>query len=247
MSAPAPAAATWASVSNLRDLGGIATASGQRIAPGRLWRSSHFGEVSPQDAQALEAVGFRAVIDLRGAHERETAPSRLAQSVRSTLREFHLPIEPRAMGALRELRAAGAVDEQALAAVMSEIYRRFVRQHAPVFSAFLRLLADNTTPLPLVFHCTAGKDRTGWAAALVLLAIGVPRDAVIADFMQSNGRWRLQEKASDWALLASVRPDYLTCAFEEIERDWGSIEIYLAQALGQNEAARRSLCARLLV
>lgn len=244
MTAPMPAGAQVASVSNLRDMGGIATASGQRIAPGRLWRSSHFGELTPPDAQVLDAVGLRCVIDLRGALEREKAPSRLAQPA---LHEVHLPIEPRAMGALRDLRAAGAVDEQALVAVMFEVYRRFVRQHAPVFAAFLRLLGDDATPLPLVFHCTAGKDRTGWAAALALLALDVPREAVVADFMQSNGRWRMQGEAADWALLASVRADYLACAFEEIERGWGSVDVYLAEALGQDEAARRRLRARLLV
>jgi protein-tyrosine phosphatase len=244
MTVPTPAAAQVPSVMNLRDMGGIATASGQRIAPGRLWRSSHFAELAPSDAPAIEALGLRCVIDLRGALERERAPSRLAQPA---LRELHLPIEPRAMGALRDLRAAGAVDEQALAAIMREVYRRFVRQHASVFANFLRLLGDDTTPLPLVFHCTAGKDRTGWAAALTLLALGVPREAVIADFMQSNGRWRMQGEAADWALLASVRADYLACAFEEIERGWGSTDAYLSSALGQDEAARQRLRGRLLV
>lgn len=244
MTALMPDGAQLPSVTNLRDMGGIATASGQRVAPGRLWRSSHFAELTPSDAPAVEALGLRCVIDLRGAVEREKAPSRLA---RLRLREVHLPIEPRAMGALRDLRAAGAVDEQALVAVMAEVYRRFVRQHAGVFATFLRLLGDDATPLPLVFHCTAGKDRTGWAAALVLLALGVPREAVVADFMRSNGRWRMQGEASDWALLASVRADYLGFAFEEIERGWGAVDAYLAEALGQDDKARQRLRARFLV
>jgi len=233
-----------ASVPNLRDLGGIDTASGHLIAPGRLWRSSHFGAVADEDLGAVHAMGFRSVIDLRGANERVRLPSRLTQS---GVREVHLPIEPRAMGALRELREAGRPDAAALTAVMFEVYRRFVREHVPVFASLLRLVADEATPLPLVFHCTAGKDRTGWAAALVLLALGVPREAVIEDFLASNGRWHMQGASSDWALLATVRADYLECAFDEIDKRWGSMDAYLEGPLRLDRQARESLCARLLI
>jgi len=173
MTVPMPDGVQLPSVTNLRDMGGIATASGQRVAPGRLWRSSHFAELTPSDAQAVEALGLRCVIDLRGAVEREKAPSRLA---RLRLREVHLPIEPRAMGALRDLRAAGAVNEQALVAVMAEVYRRFVLQHAGVFATFLRLLGDDGTPLPLVFHCTHRTHGVG----MIDVADVVDADAAIA-------------------------------------------------------------------
>lgn len=89
------------------------------------------------------------MIDLRDADARTRAPSRLAQF---GIREPHLPIEPRAMGALRELREAGGPDKSALAAIMFEVYRRFVNEHTPVFASLLRLVADEATPLPLVVH-----------------------------------------------------------------------------------------------
>lgn len=233
-----------ASVANLRDLGGIDTASGHVIAPGRLWRSSHFGAAADEDLDALRAMGFRSVIDLRGADERKHAPSRLVQS---GIHEVHLPIEPRAMGALRQLREAGQPDASALTAIMFEVYRRFVHEHVPVFASLLRLVADEATPLPLVIHCTAGKDRTGWAAALLLLALGVSREGVIEDFLASNGRWRMHDASSDWALLASVRAEYLQCAFDEIDNRWGSTDAYLEGPLGLDGKARDSLRARLLI
>ena len=151
------------------------------------------------------------------------------------------------MGALQELRAAGSLDDAALTGVMLEVYRRFVRLHTPVFAALLQLIADAQTDLPLAFHCTAGKDRTGWAAALLLLALGVPRETVIEDFLRSNGRWRMQGASSDWAVLASVRFEYLECALDEIDLLWGSFDSYLAGPLGVDDAARTRLCARLLV
>lgn len=233
-----------ASVPNLRDLGGIATASGHVIAPGRLWRSSHFGSVSDDELDALRAIGLQSVIDLRGADERTRAPSRLPQF---GIRELHLPIEPRAMGALRELREAGEPDKSALAAIMFEVYRRFVNEHTPVFASLLRLVADEATPLPLVIHCTAGKDRTGWAAALLLLALGVPRETVLDDFLASNGRWSMQGVSADWALLATVHADYLQCAFDDIDKRWGSFDAYLEGPLGLDQQARERLSARLLV
>lgn len=249
MTAELPVArAPVASVPNLRDLGGIRTTGGRRIAPGVLWRSGHPRHLAPQDVQAIRQIGIRTVVDLRGSREREVSPSPLAGppgADAAAIREIHLPIEPRAMGALRELRASATIDEQALSAIMFEVYRRFVHQHSSVFAAFLRVLADESTPLPLLFHCTAGKDRTGWAAALTLLALGASHDAVIADFMQSNGRWRKPGESTDWAQLASVRTDYLNCAFEEIEKGWGSVDIYFADALGLDDAARGRMRARL--
>lgn len=232
------------SVPNLRDLGGIATASGHVIAPGRLWRSSHFGSVSDGDLDALRAIGLQSAIDLRGANERARAPSRLAQF---GIRELHLPIEPRAMGALRELREAGEPDESALAAIMFEVYRRFANEHAPIFASLLRLVADEATALPLVIHCTAGKDRTGWAAALLLRALGVPREAVLDDFLESNAHWSMQGVSADWALLATVRADYLQCAFDAIDERWGSFDAYLEGPLGLDRQARERLHARLLI
>ncbi len=231
-----------ASIPNLRDLGGLVGAGGRRIARGQLFRSSHLHALAAEDEPALVALGIRTVVDFRGVDERQLA---LSRGLRPDTFERHLPIEPRGLGALREMRKAGTVDEAAVVELMHGAYRRFVLQHAPVFASLLACLQEPAR-LPLVFHCTAGKDRTGMAAALILLALGVPREVIVADFMISNERWQPTETTRDWTVLSRVRACYLDTAFATMAGQWGSIDAYLHQALGLDAAARARLAARLL-
>ncbi|HKX94861.1 MAG TPA: tyrosine-protein phosphatase [Methylibium sp.] len=237
-----PPARPISSIPNLRDLGGLVGAGGRRIAAGRLYRSSHLHALTPDDEPVLAALGIRTVVDFRGVDERALA---LSRGLRPEIQELHLPIEPRGLGALRELRKAGNVEESAVVELMHNAYRRFVLQHAPVYAALLARLQQQDS-LPLVFHCTAGKDRTGMAAVIILLALGVSREAIVQDFMLSNERWEPTETTRDWTVLSRVRAEYLDTAFETMTRRWGSIGAYLDQALALNGAARRRLAALLL-
>jgi protein-tyrosine phosphatase len=231
-----------ASIPNLRDLGGLVGAGGRCIARGRLFRSSHLHALTPDDEPALAALGIRTVVDFRGVGERQVA---LSRGLAAGTDELHLPIEPRGLGALREMRKAGTVDESAVVELMHNAYRRFVLQHSLAFAALLARLQEPAS-LPLVFHCTAGKDRTGMAAVLILLALGVAREAIVADFLISNGRWQPTETTRDWTVLSRVRVEYLDTAFATMTAQWGSIDAYLAQALNLDDAARTRLAAQLL-
>lgn len=233
------------SIPNLRDLGGLIGAGGRHIAHGRLFRSSHLHALTPDDEPALAALGIRTVVDFRGVNERQLA---LSRGLAIGTDEIHLPIEPRGLGALREMRNAGAVDESAVVELMHNAYRRFVLHHSPVYAALLALLARLQEPaaVPLLFHCTAGKDRTGMAAALILLALGVSREAITDDFLISNERWQPTETTRDWTVLSRVRADYLDTAFATMEAQWGSIDAYLVQALHLDDVARERLASRLL-
>lgn len=246
---PAPPAAMppppilIASIPNLRDLGGLVGANGRRIAAGRLFRSSHWHALTADDEPALAALGIRTVVDFRGVDERRLA---LSRGLSPATAELHLPIEPRGLGALREMRKAGTVQEAAVVELMHNAYRRFVLQHSPVYAALLARLQEPAS-LPLVFHCTAGKDRTGMAAVLILLALGVSREAIADDYLVSNERWQPTETTRDWTVLSSVRAEYLDTAFATMTAQWGSTDAYLAQALGLDDAARERLAALLLV
>jgi hypothetical protein len=153
--------------------------------------------------------------------------------------------------------------EPALAvALMQELYRALVNDQAHRFAElFEHLLASDT---PLVFHCTAGKDRTGFAAALILHALGVPREAVVQDYLLTNNHERMVARLpvmrehvtqasggrepSDEALLTAMRveAEYLEEAFRVMRRDHGSLDGYLDQALGLTPALRERIHDRLL-
>ena len=235
-----------ASVPNLRDLGGLASASGRILAPGRLFRSSHFGALAAGDEPAVRALGLRTVVDLRGVQERAGAPNLLAPVVPPAWQDLHLPIEPSALTAMAQLREAGQGDEAAMLQVMHGVYRRFVRRQGVVYAALLQHLLRPES-YPLVFHCTAGKDRTGFGAALVLLALAVPRETIVEDFLLSNERWLPQGEMQDWTVLSRVRADYLHTAFAAIDEGWGSTEAYLERALAFDADARARLADRLLI
>jgi len=121
-------------------------------------------------------------------------------------------------------------------------------------AAYRTLLAKSDVPtkLPLVFHCTAGKDRTGWAAATVLTALGIPSDQVLGDHLDSN-RYALPEYAPVLAAMSpsqadrahpllEVRPEYLRAGLDDVTARYGSMDDYTAKVLGvPSDALRDSL------
>lgn len=161
---------------NFRDLGGYATASGGETRRGRLFRSDSLSYLSDRDVAALrDELGVCTVIDLRAGHEvEEYGHGPLASHVR----QLHLPIvdqtreppPPR-----RLIRRAPKFQ------TLDEIYGFMLREYAQRFGTVLRVIADGGNH-PLVFHCAAGKDRTGLVAALVLSLCDVPDEAIVTDF-----------------------------------------------------------------
>jgi protein-tyrosine phosphatase len=231
---------------NFRDLGGYAGHAGQPVRWGKLFRSDHLGGLTPDDHAQLRALGVGRAFDFRGVHERAAQPYDVPGLV-----QHSLAIEPTVTQRMDAMAAAGrTVTAEAVAALMRELYRGLVNDQAHRFAElFDHLLADDT---PLVFHCTAGKDRTGVAAALILLALGVPRAVVEQDYLLTNEVFRhppvphSDTPPEALAVLWRVRPDFLASALEAIERDHGGVERYLAQRLGLGEAARKTLRARYL-
>src|SRR5450759_3578541 len=148
-----------------------------------------------------------------------------------------LPIEPTVVAALRARRANGTALSPADALdVMRDSYRSYVRYNTPRFRAlFAHLLEDRA---PLVIHCTAGKDRTGFACALILHALGVPDDLIAQDYLLTNRFYRRDPSASSdlsddvRQILGSVEASFLAAAFDAISAEYGDLETYFSDGLG---------------
>jgi protein-tyrosine phosphatase len=166
------------SSSNFRQVGAEAGVPLQH-----LFRSDHLGALDEGDAAQIRALGVSRVLDFRGAQERTAAACRLPKvSVHS------LPIEPTIVQKLTDLVAAGhSLSGGDVSSHMEDTYRGFVRHNTPRFAEFFaHLLASNE---PTVFHCTAGKDRTGMTAALLLSVLGVDDETVLDDYELSTIHW----------------------------------------------------------
>ena len=223
------------SVSNFRDLGGHAGLDGRRVRLGRVYRSDHLAALTPDDLRTLQGLGITHRIDFRGAAERSALASEVAG-----IATLALSIEPTVVHRVQALLAQGQEPTEAEAVeLMCQTYRGFARDSAPVYARFFRHLLEQ--PTPLVFHCTAGKDRTGFAAALLLGALGVSRDDIVQDYLLTNRLYvrsplvEARGPAHVMDVLWSVQPAFLDAAFAAIEADFGGLAPYLQGPMGLGE------------
>ena len=212
-----------AGASNFRDLGGYPAKDGRTVRWRRIFRSNHLGHVTDADIGVLRGLGLKSAFDFRGTEERTAATCRLEE-----IAVHSLPIEPTVAATLRAIRASGAPlsPDEALD-VMRDSYRNYVLHNTQRYRAlFAHMLEDRA---PLVIHCTAGKDRTGFACALILHALGVSEDVIAEDYLLTNRFYRRDPAASPdlpddvKQVLASVEESFLAAAFEAVAAEYGSL------------------------
>jgi len=249
-----------AGASNFRDLGGYRTADGRTVRWGRLYRSGNLADLTPADVATLRGLELRLVCDLQTAAEREGRASRLPEEKPPTF--VHVPIYVEAMdpAVLRQQILNAEVSAERLARTVTAANRAYVTDHSDALAAVFRHVADAAS-LPCLVHCTQGKDRTGFAAALLLLALGVPVETVLEDYQLSNvcnaalTRRTLRRvlfgtffrvRPSAMRPLLEARPEYLRAALDAIAERWGSVDVYLREALGVTDAMRGRLRDTLL-
>ena len=234
--------------SNFRDLGGYAGHGGRTVKWRHLFRSDHLASLTPQDQALLTQLGITRAVDFRGQAESAAYAYALPG-----VAYHHLVIEPTVVQRAFALQKAGRqITPQDAVALMQETYRGFVHDNAPRFATLFRLLLDEDQRAPLVFHCTAGKDRTGFAAALILLALGVPRDVVMQDYLLTNSLYRRPEGMGSHApdevlsVIWRVQEDFLNAALHKVDTDFGGVQAYLVDVLGVDAAAQKELAGRYL-
>jgi len=246
---------------NFRDLGGYVTRDGRKIKWGVLYRSGELGDLSKADLEYVKRLALRRVVDFRTAEEREEAPDRLPVQ-NPPIQELWSPITVKG-ATLREITEkifSGGLDKTDMTQLLVEGNRHFVTDESQVYGAFLRSLA-NVEHLPTLFHCTAGKDRAGFAAAIVLLSVGVSEREVVRDFMLTNvynadwverKLWKVRVfslfRVNPEALrpILAVEPEYIDAALESMKKEYGSIDNYLREGLGIDDSLRQQLRVALL-
>ncbi|MEO5587306.1 MAG: tyrosine-protein phosphatase [Novosphingobium sp.] len=241
--AVAPAQARFVALDgaqNFRDIGGYRTASGRMVRHGVLYRSGTLGRLTSAGQAQFERLRTAAVVDLRTTDERSRDTNAVWLRARPGYwaRDYGISKGDlnSAFGDRSKLSAPG------VRAMMTHAYRTMAKEQTPSYRVlFARLLDTNR---PVVLNCTAGKDRTGIGAALVLTALGVPYDAVRRDFLLSNAGIDpavLQRHLSPplntlpaeiIAPLLGVEGPYLDAAFDQFRRDYGSVEGFMAKELG---------------
>ena len=231
---------------NFRDLGGYAGHGGRALRWRRLFRSDHLGGLSAADRALLADLGLARAFDFRGKAEREAAPYHVPG-----VDQVSLAIEPVVVQRMQELSAGGcALSAAVVVDLMQDLYRSMVNDQAHRFAALFEQLLQ--ADAPLVFHCTAGKDRTGVAAALILLALGVARDVVMQDYLLSNQLYQRPPPAASeipsdaLAVLWRVQESFLDAALQAIDAGHGGVDTYLSRRLGLSPAALSALADRYL-
>ncbi|GAA1278891.1 MULTISPECIES: tyrosine-protein phosphatase [Streptomyces] len=252
-----------AGVRNFRDVGGLPTVDGRRVKQGVLFRSGHLAHATDEDAAFLSSLGLHTIFDFRNAaDQRLEGPDVTLPGVRNV----NLPLTDPADGAefwqmvrdgnLDDLRAALAEGQAADRMITS--YRAIITERTAEHSQVLHSLAEDS--VPALMHCAAGKDRAGLSIAVTLLAVGVERDAIEADYLESNATHRRykvhRSSASKDAMspevmellspLFDARATYLAAAFEQVAQTWGSTDRYLEEGLKLSAAQRERLRERLL-
>jgi protein-tyrosine phosphatase len=230
---------------NFRDLGGYPAGPRRQTRWNRVYRADNLAGLTEADLALLETLGIRTLIDFRLPMERQMHPDRLPPG--SSIRQVELGFLPAGTLEMLSLVKRGAIDVAELERRVIGQYRLFCIDHVEEYRQTFAITSEPNN-YPLLLHCTSGKDRTGFAAALLLLAVGVPWETVLEDYNLTNLYRRPvpqllgpETPEEVVALLLSAQPKYLEAALEEVDRAHGSLDAYFEQALALDDVQRQRL------
>lgn len=221
---------------NMRDLGGYKTKDNKYIKSGIIIRSGDMAQLTEEDLKYLSTLPLRTIIDFRDKFEKDAAPDKQPESLQTAT---WLPI---GAGDLSNIQPENPED---IPQIMENVYKTIIRNFQNELKDFFRIVEDETKA-PLLFHCSAGKDRTGIAAALLLSALGVDKNTILEDYMLSaeyiKGKYDYIVKLyPSLAPLTTVQLRYLEAALQTIDEEFGGMESYLKNTLEVNTDKLKSL------
>jgi protein-tyrosine phosphatase len=245
---------------NFRDLGGYATSDGRTVKWGTLFRSDNLAHLTEDDLAKVGGLGINLVCDFRSEPEKADEPDRLPAIDTPKVLALPIGVDGFMVNDLRERLMSGDTAGLDLRQMLIEGNRQFATKQAPTYAAMFERITQAEN-LPALVHCTAGKDRAGFAAAAILSVLGVPRETVLEDFLLTNHytaaaterRLLMIElfsltRADTDALrpLFGVEPAYFEAAFGAIEEQYGDFDRYRREALGLDDAELEAFRALVL-
>src|SRR5262245_44213920 len=254
---------------NARDLGGLSAADGRQLRAGLVFRANALNRLTDADIEVLAKLELSCVVDLRSEYEiRMIGPDRLPSPAPARLvalpladpdHEFFASVTAVIRGDASLIAAYGPLNRDELVNRMVGAYRWLATSVAAptAYGTVLRLIAD-AGALPLLFHCTAGKDRTGWLAAVLLSALGVDRSVIVEDYLRTTElnqpgiahvMSRLEGRVADPTAvlpMLEARTEYLCEAFTAAEHAYGDMAAYLREGLGVDDRVLAELRGNLL-
>ncbi len=247
------------SIVNLRDLGGLPTKDGKVTQWGKLYRSGKLADLSKKDMKHFSSLGIKTVVDFRNDIEIKKDPNKYPKNsninyVRVVIGDKEGNVQEALKKQVMKNRKDPNFDSKAF---VENVNREFIDKYAHQYIPLMELLMDESN-YPLLFHCTAGKDRTGLAAAIILGAIGVDKKDIMDDFMMSNyyrndHNNKVLRKMTLIGVhqnvaqpLLEVSDTYLQAAFDKMDENHGDMDTFLADQLGISDVQKDILQSQLL-
>lgn len=233
---------------NFRDIGGYVNDQGRSVKWRKIMRCGHLANLTDNDLDSLEQIGINRIHDFRRNEEQEQSPSRAVRA--EFIDDYQISIGD--ISRFWEFLFGGELTAESSHTLVVNSYRNCIESVIPAFSRFMRHIVDNADNAS-VFHCSAGKDRTGMAAALILSALDVPRQTIIEDYMLTLQHYDSEKlidlveghlrdaKVESWdrnwlVPYCSVHQDNIVAFLDAIDSEYGNVRNYLITALGLSQA-----------
>jgi len=239
-------------VTNFRTIGNIKNIDGRILKDGKFYRSAHLHQLKNKSIEEFQKLGIKEIIDLRNSKETSQKPDVIPQNI-DYKNYSAFEDEGDQLDQAKKLVLKGKVNGSDADKRMLDFYKNYVTENPEIIQKIIHEILDSESPV--LYHCTAGKDRTGIITALILTILKFDRATIENDYLLSNNyRKQLVQKRLHLAhnlyfiypkmdlnvieKLSWVEKDYLHASFSEIDNKYGSIDVYIHQVLGITENKR---------
>lgn len=226
---------------NTRDLGGYISQDGRFVKNGILYRSDKLSNLTPNDVLEIKKLGIKKIIDFRSEDEKTRDPNKIPEGVEYV--EMPIEADKKIKQEIYDV-LSGKIDKD-IKEFLMEANRKFIYEYSETFKLFLLEIINN--PVPTLYHCTAGKDRTGFATLLIYTILDIDRETILEDYLKTNEfiansiekvkfevakSMKISNKEVDRIMpLLHVDIDYINSAINEADKNYGSLFTFINDRL----------------